>query len=69
MTIREQDTEQLFKILEDTIDSDDTRSAALTALTIVKVVVKLLASIAGSLETLAKISERQDNLRREDFDF
>ena len=68
MTIREQDTEQLFKILEDTIDSDDTRSAALTALAIVKVVVKLLTSIADSLETLAKISERQDDLRREDLD-
>jgi hypothetical protein len=68
MTIREQDIEQLFKILEDTIDSDDTRSAALTALAIVKVVVKLLASIAGSLALSAKISERQDNLRREDFD-
>ena len=66
--IREQDIEQLFKILKDAVDADDEKAAALTALAIFELIAKLLASIAGSLALSAKISERQDNLRREDFD-
>jgi DNA-binding transcriptional ArsR family regulator len=65
---REQDIEQLFKILKDAVDADDEKAAALTALAIFELIAKLLASIAGSLALSAKISERQDNLRREDFD-
>jgi hypothetical protein len=65
---RDQDIEQLFKILKDAVDADDEKAAALTALAIFELIAKLLASIAGSLALSAKISERQDNLRREDFD-
>ena len=62
MTIRDQDIEELFKILKDTVDSDDEKGAVHTAFAIGEVVVKLLASIANSLETLAEI-EKQAHAR------
>jgi hypothetical protein len=64
---RDQDIEQLFKILKDAVDADDEKAAVLTAFAISELIAKLIASIAGSLALSAKISERQDNLRREDF--